>query len=209
MALLEVCVDSVARLREAQSNGAGRIELCSRLDLGGLSPGRALLAQALTVARVPIHAMVRPREGDFAYSAAEFAWMEKDVEEAKGLGAAAVVLGILATDGRIDGTRTRALVLAARPMSVTFHRAFDEVADPAAALEELIEAGVDRLLTAGAKGSAFDGRRRIRDLLERARGRIVVMAGGGIRAGNVGEILADAGVSEVHSSAVFPLPRVL
>ena len=208
MPLLEVCVDSIARLREAQSKGASRIELCSRLDLGGLSPGQALLAEALSLARVPIHAMVRPREGDFAYSAAEFARMEREVEEAKGLGAAAVVLGILATDGRIDVTRTRALVLAARPMSVTFHRAFDEVADPAAALEELIEAGVDRLLTAGGKGSAFDGRRRIRDLLERARGRIVVMAGGGIRAGNVGEILVDSGVSEVHSSAIFPLRDV-
>ncbi|MGH7150426.1 MAG: copper homeostasis protein CutC [Planctomycetota bacterium] len=208
MPLLEVCVESIARLREAQSKGAGRIELCSRLDLGGLSPGRALLGEALAIARVPVHAMVRPRGGDFAYSAAEFARMERDIEEAKGLGAAAVVLGILATDRRVDVPRTKALVLAARPMSVTFHRAFDEVADPFGALEELIEAGVGRVLTAGGRGSAFDGRRAIRALLERARGRIVVMAGGGIRAGNVGEILAESGVSEVHSSAIFPLPDV-
>lgn len=205
MALLEVCVDSLPGLRAAEQGGAGRIELCSRLDLGGLSPDRELLEVALGSTRLPLHVMVRTRPGDFVYAPEEIASMEAEIRWLRELEAEGVVLGALTTDRRIDSAALARLLAAARPMSITFHRAFDEVAEPLAALNELIRLGVDRVLTSGGAPDAFQGRKRLRDLVSRAGGRIVVMAGGGVRANNAAAILADAGVVELHGSVPFRL----
>lgn len=201
MALLEVCVDSLAGLRAAEQGGAGRIELCSRLDVGGLSPERELLEAALETTQLPLHVMVRTRPGSFVCTPS----METEILSMRGLGVPGVVLGALTTDRRIDSAALRRLIAAARPMSITFHRAFDEIAEPLAALEELIGLGVDRVLTSGGAPDAFQGRWRLRELVSRARGRIVVMAGGGVRAENAAAILADAGVPELHGSVPFRL----
>jgi copper homeostasis protein len=204
--LLEVCVESVEALERAQVGGAGRIELCSRLDFGGLSPGRDLLDEALRRARVPLHVMVRPRPGSFLWSAAEVASMEAEIAELKRMGAAGVVFGALTYGGAIDSPTVQRLLAAARPLSATFHRAFDETADLEVALDELIALGVDRVLTSGGAIDAFEGRHRLRELVRRARGRIVVMAGGGVRPENAAAILEEAGVTEVHGSVPFRLP---
>lgn len=206
MALLEVCVDSLAGLHAAEEGGAGRIELCSRLDLGGLSPERGLLDAALAVARLPLHAMVRPRPGSFVCSDEEIATMEAEVRSLRDRRVAGVVLGALTAERTIDSAVIARLLAAARPLSVTFHRAFDEVSDPMAALDELVRLGVDRILTSGGPPDAFHGRLRLRELVRRARGRIVVMAGGGVRPDNATAILADAGVAELHGSVPFRLP---
>lgn len=205
MALLEVCVDSLAGLRAAEEGGAARIELCSRLDLGGLSPDRELLQAALETSRLPLHVMVRPRPGNFVYTKAEILAMEEEILSLREREVPGVVLGALTEDRRIDSAALPRLLAAARPMSVTFHRAFDEVADPLTALDELIALGVDRLLTSGGAPDAFQGRQRLGELVRRARGRIVVMAGGGVRANNAAAILADSGVAELHGSVPFRL----
>jgi len=206
MALLEVCVDSLAGLRAAESCGADRIELCSRLDLGGISPEPELLEDALRTATLPIHVMVRPRPGNFAYTEAEIASMEAEIRALREIRVDGVVLGALTAERKVDSAALARLLAAARPKSVTFHRAFDEVPDPLAALDELVRLGVDRLLTSGGAPDAFQGRRRLRDLVRRAHGRIVVMAGGGVRPGNAAAILAEAGVAELHGSVPFRLP---
>jgi copper homeostasis protein len=205
MPLLEVCVDSIAGLRAAEEGGAARIELCLRLDLGGLSPDRELLEAASESARLPLHVMVRPRPGSFVYTESEILAMEREILSLRELEVAGVVLGALTEDRRIDSAALRRLLAAARPMSVTFHRAFDEVADPLTALDELVALGVDRLLTSGGAPDAYRGRKRLGELVRRARGRIVVMAGGGVRASNAAAILADAGVAELHGSVPFRL----
>ena len=205
MTLLEVCVDSLEALERAQDGGARRIELCSRLDVFGLSPIPELLELARARSRVPLHVMVRPRPGDFAYDQAEFERMRAEVAALRERRVAAVVFGILRPDQSLDVERTRELVELARPLPVTFHRAFDETPDKLRALDELIALGVERVLTSGGAANAFDGRFALRALVERARGRITVLAGGGVRAHNWRDIVRDAGVAELHSSTVFAL----
>lgn len=200
MALLEVAVDSIEGVLAAREGGASRIELCSRLDVGGLSPGPELLKEAIEHSPLPLCVMVRPRPGDFVYSPAEVDAMEAEIS---GLQTAGAVLGALTRDGRIDLPTLQRLVRAARPLSVTFHRAFDEAADLDLALEDLVSIGVDRVLTSGGEKDAYAGRRRLRALVDRARGRIVVMAGGGVRPANAAAILADSGVAELHGSVAF------
>lgn len=202
MALLEVAVDSIEGVLAAREGGASRIELCSRLDVGGLSPGPELLNAAIDRSPLPLCVMVRPRPGDFVYSPAEVDAMEAEIS---GLRVAGVVFGALTRDGRVDRATLQRLVRAARPMLVTFHRAFDQAADLDLALEDLVSAGVDRVLTSGGEKDAYAGRHRLRQLVERARGRIVVMAGGGVRPTNAAAILADSGVAELHGSVAFDL----
>jgi len=151
--------------------------------------------------------MVRPRAGDFVPSPSEIDVMEAEIAGLKRTRVAGVVLGALTSDGRVDVAVTARLTAAARPMSVTFHRAFDEVLDQAAALEDLVRLGIDRVLTSGGAPDAFLGRAAIRRLVEQARGRIIVLAGGGIRPGNVEAILAETGVVEVHGSVPFRIPE--
>jgi copper homeostasis protein len=205
--LLEVVCDSIGDVARAEEGGARRVELCSRLDVGGLSPTAGLLEMALERSKLPLHVMVRPRDGGFESTAAEWAHMRSEVLALRERKVAAVVFGALRADRTVDFERTRELVELARPLRSTFHRAFDEVPDPSEALEQLVKAGVDRVLTSGGAKDAFEGRFELRKLVTQARGRIVVLAGGGVRAHNWRELVRDAGVVELHSSTVFRLDR--
>ncbi|MCK6447447.1 MAG: copper homeostasis protein CutC [Planctomycetes bacterium] len=204
MALLEVCVDSLAGLDAALAGGAERIELCSRLDVGGLSPTDELLqgARARVAGSVPLFVMVRPRAGDFVYSASELATMLAELatrrERADGF-----VFGALRPDGTVDRDATSTLVRAARPKPVTFHRAFDLVREPFAELETLIALGIERVLTSAGAPTAFDGRVKLAELVRRARGRIVILPGGGVRAAHAAELVRTTGVRELHGSVPF------
>jgi copper homeostasis protein CutC len=147
--LFEVCAESAEAARAAESGGADRIELCSQLPIGGVTPEIELTTATIRAVSIPVHVLIRPRGGDFAYTAEEFALVKKQMEQAKQAGAAGVAVGVLLPDGRVDVERTRELVSLGRPMSVTFHRAFDTAFDLSEALEAVIETGADCLLTSG------------------------------------------------------------
>jgi copper homeostasis protein len=197
--LVEISVESLERAVAAERGGASRIELCGSLDVGGVTPGAELMRAVWARVRVPILAMVRPRGGDFVYSAGEFEEMRAAIEVAREAGMDGVVLGLLRDDRSVDVERTSELVRAAAPLPVTFHRAFDESADLFAALEDVIATGAVRVLTSGGADKAPEVVARIAELVRRARGRIVVMPGSGITAGNVAEIAAATGAVEFHA----------
>ncbi|MGE3310776.1 MAG: copper homeostasis protein CutC [Limisphaerales bacterium] len=199
--LLEICIDSVESALAAQEGGADRVELCTALFEGGLTPSAGLLETVRERIRIGLAAMIRPRGGDFCYSADEFAVMERDVVEAKRLGADVIVFGILNPDGTVDRARNARLVELARPLPVTFHRAFDMARDPYEALDAVLELGVERLLTSGQEKSAVEGMDLIADLVTRAGERLVVMPGGGVTERNLQKILARTGAREIHGSA--------
>lgn len=197
---LEVPVDSLESALAARDGGADRIELCGALSEGGLTPSLGLIEAARAHLSIPIHVMIRPRAGDFCYSELELVAMRRDVQLAQNAGCNGVVFGFLNTDGSIDADRTKLLLDAARPLSVTFHRAFDLTPDPLEALQTLIELGADRVLTSGQAGAALEGVDLISELVKAARGRIIVMPGGGVEQG-LEEIVQKSGVREVHLSA--------
>lgn len=226
----EVCCPSLEAVAGAVAAGAGRIELCERLEVGGVTPSESLIKDALAVAGVvPVNVLVRPREGDFVYSEEEAAQMLESIELCRALGASGVVIGALRSDGSVDMSLMRRLVAAARPvaarpaaaaasataavdpagpgdlrpLSVTFHRAFDECSDPFAALEDIIILGIDRLLTSGHCANAWEGRFILKELVERAAGRIVIMPGCGITPANLDEIAAITAATEFHGSRII------
>src|SRR5690349_18787601 len=187
--LIEICVDSRAGLEAALRGGAQRLEVCSRLDLGGLTPEPELVEAALA-SGLRVHAMVRPYANpSFVPDAAELDELHGDLARMKSLGVHGAVLGVLKLQRVVDKARTAELVRLARPLGVTFHRAFDRVIDPRAALEDLIELGIERVLTSGGAPSAAEGAETLRALVEQARGRIAVMPGGGVRASNAAELV--------------------
>lgn len=198
---VEVAVDSVAGARAAAAAGATRLELCSSLAEGGLTPSLGLLSAVVAAVAVPVVAMVRPRPGDFLYDAAEFDVMQRDVRLLREAGAAGMVSGVLTADGRIDEPRLVELCRLAAPLPVTCHRAFDLAADADAALDALLRLGVARVLTSGQARSAHEGTAAIARTVARARGRIVVMAGAGVRDDDVAALVAATGCDEVHLSA--------
>lgn len=200
-ALLEVAANSVASTLAAEAGGAGRVELCTALEVGGLTPSHAAVALACERLRIPMHVLIRPRAGDFVFDDVECKVMRRDIEACKALGCAGVVIGVLDADGNVDAVRCRTLMDAAQGMSVTFHRAFDFARDPLAALDTIIELGCSRLLTSGQADDALTGAPLIRRLVERARGRIAIMPGGGIDAHNIAAIAAATGAHEFHASA--------
>lgn len=200
---LESCCTDVEQIRRAQEAGARRIELCENLAVGGVTPAAELLKAAISVAKVPVNVLVRPRGGDFVFSAAEADTMLRDIELCREAGAAAVVIGALDSRGDVDMPLMRRLCDAASGMSVTFHRAFDVCADPLAAFEDVLALGCDRLLTSGHESDAFKGRFFIAELVERAAGRIIVMPGCGVRRSNIARIAADTGAVEFHASSAF------
>jgi copper homeostasis protein len=208
MPLLEVCVDTIEKLRAAQQGGAQRFELCSRLDLDGLSPTEELLEQALTETKLPLFVMVRPRPGTFVHDAEEFRRMLREVDELRGLHAPGVVFGLLTRHHKIDVERTRELVLAARPMAVTFHRAFDHAHDSLKSLDTLIELKVERVLSSGGLADAWSGREKLRELVQHAAGRIGVVPAGNVRADHARELAESTGARELHSSTWFRLEPV-
>jgi copper homeostasis protein len=197
---LEVVIDSVESALAAQAGGARRVELCANLLEGGTTPSAGMIAGVRAAISIGLMVMLRPRGGDFCYSAAEFAIMQHDLRVARELGADGLVCGILTPDGEIDVARMALLVAQARPLPVTCHRAFDMTRDPRRALEDLIGLGVDRVLTSGSENSALEGADLIGELAHQARGRIVVMPGGGITERNIGKIIAATGASEIHAS---------
>ena len=199
--IYEVCVDTIASALAAQAGGANRLELCSALSEGGLTPSLGLVEVVLEHVKLPVNAMLRPRRGDFTYSEAEFEILLCDLNRMKKAGANGFVTGFLTPDGNIDLGRITKVVQAAAPLEVTFHRAFDWCADPFRALEELISAGVRRILTAGQQSNAADGLEFICALNAQAAGRISIMPGAGIAPHNIHDILSKSQVSEVHFSA--------
>lgn len=202
---IEVCIEGPDAAVAARDGGADRVELCASLLEGGLTPSLGVLRETLGAVRIPVMAMVRPRGGDFLYSDLEFAAMLQDVGAFKAAGAAGVVIGCLTAEGDVDRARTGALVAGARPLAVTFHRAFDMARDPEAALEALIECGVDRVLTSGQRPTALAGLAMLRRLAARAAGRIVVMACGELNAANIATV-RDAGLTELHFAAPDETP---
>jgi len=193
----EICVDNFDKALQSQESGASRIELCASLIEGGITPALSLTKLVCEKLKIPVNVMIRPRAGDFLYNNTEFELMQTDIMDAKNAGAAGVVFGILNADGSIDIDRCRYLINIARPMQVTFHRAFDMTVDPFLALEEIISIGADILLTSGQRQVAEDGLELIRELVKRSNNRIQVMAGGGVNAVNV-LLLHEAGVRSFH-----------
>jgi len=202
--VLEICVDSLESARAAQEGGAQRVELCSALSEGGLTPSAGLIAAVRESLRIPVFVMVRPRGGEFFYAGDEFAVMKREIAAAKAYGADGVVLGVLLQDGAVDIERTGELVGLARPMGVTFHRAIDWAPRMEEALEQVIEAGADRVLTSGGAESALQSLDQITRLVERSEGRIGVMVCGKVRQDNIGEIARKTRASEFHASLRKP-----
>jgi len=204
--LVEICVDSIESALAAERGGAHRVELCSNLLEGGTTPSAGLIETVRRRVRIGLHVIIRPRGGDFCYTEDEFESMKRDVLAAKQLGADGVVFGILKEDGQIDISRTRSLVELARPLSSTFHRAFDMTADLHQALEDVIKASVNRILTSGGEQNAEDGVATIVRLVAVAKDRIAVMVGGGIRETNVRHILQRTGAREIHANVGHSVP---
>lgn len=191
-------MDSAASALVAESAGVGRVELCANLVEGGTTPSAGTMALAGEWMTMPWFAMIRPRGGDFCYAPDELQIMGRDIEEARRAGAHGVVLGCLTREGVVDGETTAALIDAARPLPVTFHRAFDLTRDPREALDTLLSLGVDRLLTSGQRDSVTEALPLVADLVRHAGSDLVVMPGGGIDVDNVAEVVAVTGAREVH-----------
>jgi copper homeostasis protein len=198
--LLEICVESVDRAVSAERGGAHRVELCSDLSSGGITPSAGLMETARRHVHIPIHILIRPRAGDFLYTDYELEIMERDIRIAKQLRMNGIVLGLLDDKKRVDVERTRELVRLANPLPVTFHRAFDQCKDMFSALEAVAQTGAKRILTSGGKASVSESLVRLADLVESAGRRIVVMPGGGIGPGNVQRVLQKTGAGEIHTS---------
>jgi copper homeostasis protein len=200
--VLEICIDGVEGARRAARAGASRVELCSALLVGGLTPSTGMVEATIAAAgHLRVHVLIRPRAGDFVYDADESAVMLADIEHARRLGADGVVFGALTADRAIDLELCQRLVDASMEISVTFHRAFDLVAHPFAALEEIITLGADRLLTSGQDETALEGAPLIAGLVRAAAGRLIVMPGGGVNERNAVRILEATGANELHLSA--------
>jgi copper homeostasis protein len=196
---LEISVESVEAAMAAERGGASRIELCSNARVGGTTPSDELLRAVRERVSLPIFSMVRPRGGNFFYTEAEFEAMRHDVDAAKEIGVDGVVLGLLDVDEQIDVDRTKQLVERARPLPVTFHRAFDECVDLRRSLEDVIRTGAVRLLTSGGKRTAPEALDELGHLVQIASGRIAVMPGSGLHAGNIQEAVAKTGAREFHA----------
>jgi copper homeostasis protein len=199
LTVVEAAVETLDAALAAERAGVDQIELCVNLDEGGATPSPALVSAATHRLHIPVFVLIRPRTGDFVYSKDEMQVIVRDIESARGLGAAGVVLGVLTPDHCVDVEQTRALVDAAAGLPLTFHRAFDLTPSPVDALEQLIGIGVTRILTSGSAATALEGVDVIAGLVEQAGERIAIIAGGGIRHHNVREIIARTGVRDVHA----------
>jgi copper homeostasis protein len=198
--IIEIATTDFTTTKSAVEGGADRIELCSALSEGGITPSYGLIKQCRKAFEVILFPIIRPRPGDFFYTDEEFELMKQDVLLAKNLSCEGVVIGLLKKDGNIDVERTASLVDLAYPLEVTFHRAFDRCIEPFKALEELIEIGCQRILTSGQKPTAASGVDLIAALINKAGDRIIIMPGSGIRKDNIKMIAEKTGAVEFHSS---------
>ncbi|WP_426129669.1 copper homeostasis protein CutC [Pararhizobium sp. PWRC1-1] len=203
--LLEVCVEDAAGLRAAVDGGADRIELCSALSVGGLTPSPGLMALAGKV-DIPVYAMIRPRPGDFVFDASDIAVMRVEIDAARSAGLAGVVLGASGPDGSLDRETLGMLVDHAQGLGLTLHRAFDLVPDFAEAVEIAVDLGFERILTSGGAKRAPDGVDALAGVIADAKGRISIMPGSGVTLATVGGLLSRLSVTEVHSSCSVEKP---
>lgn len=203
--VIEICAGSVESAIAAARGGAARIELCSALSEGGLTPSQGIIEYVKRNLNIETFVLIRPRSGDFNYSRSEFETMKTDIFSAKVAGADGIVSGMLNTDGTVDTCRMKEIVEMASPMQVTFHRAFDLTRDPFEALEEIIVLGCQRILTSGQAFNALEGAALISLLTEKAGNRIIIMPGGGINATNLPELFTKTHAMEFHLSASVPV----
>lgn len=195
---VEVCVDSVESAIAAEKGGADRVELCDNLMEGGTTPSFASIEIAKKKLSIGLHVIIRPRGGDFLYSELEFEIMKRDIEIAKQIGVDGVVIGLLTKNGEVDILKTKELIQLARPLSVTFHRAFDVTKDANQALIKLINLGIDRVLTSGQEATAFEGLDKISELVELAGDKITIIACGSLNERNIQNFVEKTKVKEVH-----------
>ena len=207
--LLEIAAFTIEAALQAQQAGADRIELCDNPPEGGTTPSVGMLQVARENLEIDLFPIIRPRGGDFLYSDHEFEIMKRDIITCKSLGCDGVVLGLLTADGKVDYERTARLAELAYPLELTFHRAFDRVQDPFAAMETLIELGFHRILTSGLKPTAPEGAALIRELISKADGRICIMPGSGVRDSNLAQLMQDTGATEYHTAARTSLPSLM
>jgi len=199
--VLEICAGDIRSVMAAAEGGACRVELCSALGEGGVTPSAALIERACAVEGLRVHVLIRPRPGDFVYDECEVCLMESDVRAAMAMGAYGVAVGALTPDGNVDMAVCERLVAAAGSGSVTFHRAFDLCRDPEKALEDIVALGCDRILTSGLAPTAMAGCETLRRLVQQAAGRISILPGGGVNPDNAAELLRLTGACELHASA--------
>jgi copper homeostasis protein len=195
--MVEICAFSLESCLIAQRAGANRIELCGGMFEGGTTPSAGLIRMATQSIKIPIYVMIRPRGGDFCYSETEFEVMKTDILLAKNLGTNGLVFGILNPDGTVDSGRNKELIELAKPLGVTFHRAFDVSREPFEALESIIECGFERILTSGQKNTAIEGKGLLAELVKKANHRIEIMAGSGVNAQNAVK-LWQTGIDAIH-----------
>lgn len=202
---IEICVDSFEQALCAQDNRAGRIELCSALELGGLTPSMGLVSRCSQLGSIEVHVLIRPRAGGFNYTNDELELIKLEIISSGKSGATGVVLGILDKNGDLDYKCNYELNMKAKSLGLqtTFHRAFDFVSNPFDTLDQLVDIGFDRLLTSGQQPAAIEGIETLKELVKYAQGKIEIMAGSGINAGNVNQILS-AGVDAIHFTARKP-----
>ena len=205
MIKLEICIDSVESAVASQRGGADRVELCGSLIEGGTTPSAGMIAETRERIGIGLQVMIRPRGGDFLFSEEEHAVMKREVKTAKDLGADGVVIGCLLADGTVDVEASKALIELARPLNVTFHRAFDMTRDPIEALHTLIELGVDRILTSGQEPTVLEGAELIAKLREKAGDDVIILPGGGVTLRNLSKCVERTGVSEIHVGTRRPI----
>ncbi len=198
--IIEICANSYQSAMNAQNSGADRIELCSELAVGGITPSYGLIKKIKLDLEIPVHVLIRPRSGNFTYSEAEFEIIKNDIVLCKNMGCEGVVSGVLNIDNSIDFSRTKELVEISKPMSFTFHRAFDWVVNPLEELEQLMKIGVDRILTSGQENQAIKGIELLNKLKDKANSKIEIMPGGGVTIDNI-LIFKKAGFKQIHFSA--------
>ncbi|MCB0534122.1 MAG: copper homeostasis protein CutC [Lewinellaceae bacterium] len=212
--MLEICAANLQSALAAQRAGAQRIELCSALDAGGLTPSAGLIRAVCRQLTIPVNVLIRPREGHFCYTDAELAIMLDDIRFCREAGANGVVIGALTMHSELNLEQMAALVEAAEGLDITCHRAFDFTPDPLAALDTLVALGIPRVLSSGQAASAFEGRFLLKKLVQHAAGRISIMPGAGINAANIAELAKTTGSREFHLSGrkkveqVFPDKKI-
>ncbi|WP_114786469.1 copper homeostasis protein CutC [Vibrio tetraodonis] len=200
--VVEVCIDNLESLHNAIEGGATRIELCSSLALGGLTPSYGMMKQAAKLSNIPVFAMIRPRQGDFLYDQADIESMLMDIEAAAHAGMNGVVFGVLNSEGHVNMEHSRRLFNKAKhyELEVTFHRAIDQCVDYRQAINDIAELGCERVLTSGLSANVEQGLDTLCDMAKLAKGRLTIIAGSGLNADNVNTIVDKAQITEVHLS---------